>query len=63
VAGAGFGILSAHLAYLTHRNRWGRKSRILDEATLSPTWLPGGGLGVGLRWSPGQHSAAGPHRF
>ena len=26
VAGAGFGILSAHLAYLTHRNRWGRKS-------------------------------------
>ncbi len=26
VAGAGFGILSAHLAYLTHPNRWGRKS-------------------------------------
>jgi membrane-associated phospholipid phosphatase len=24
-AGAGFGILAAHLAYLTHRNRWGRK--------------------------------------
>jgi hypothetical protein len=24
-AGAGFGILSAHLAYLTHQNRWGRK--------------------------------------
>jgi hypothetical protein len=24
-AGAGFGILSAHIAYLTHRNRWGRK--------------------------------------
>jgi membrane-associated phospholipid phosphatase len=52
VAGAGFGILSAHLAYLTHRNRWGRKPRLLDEATLSPTWLPGG-VGIGLRWSPG----------
>lgn len=24
-AGAGFGILSAHLAYLSHRHRWGRK--------------------------------------
>jgi membrane-associated phospholipid phosphatase len=24
-AGAGFGMLGAHLAYLTHRNRWGRK--------------------------------------
>jgi len=52
VAGAGFGILSTHLAYLTHRNRWGRKPRLLDEASISPTWLPGGGVGVGLRWSP-----------
>jgi membrane-associated phospholipid phosphatase len=24
-AGAGIGILSAHIAYLTHRNRWGRQ--------------------------------------
>ena len=29
IAGAGFGILSAHLAYLSHRNRWGRKPTLL----------------------------------
>lgn len=52
VAGAGFGILSAHVAYLTHRNRWGRKPRLLDGATLSPTWIPGGGIGIGMRWTP-----------
>ncbi|TYZ11973.1 phosphatase PAP2 family protein [Hymenobacter lutimineralis] len=28
VAGAGLGILSAHLGYLTHRNRWGRKPNL-----------------------------------
>jgi membrane-associated phospholipid phosphatase len=27
-AGAGFGMLAAHLAYLTHRNRWGRKCEL-----------------------------------
>lgn len=52
VAGAGFGILSAHLAYLTHRNRWGRHSRILGETSFSPTYVPGGGLGLGLVWRP-----------
>ncbi|WP_019948927.1 phosphatase PAP2 family protein [Hymenobacter aerophilus] len=52
VAGAGFGILSAHLAYLTHRNRWGRHSRILGETSFAPTYVPGGGLGMGLVWRP-----------
>jgi membrane-associated phospholipid phosphatase len=36
-AGAGFGILSAHLAYLTHRNRWGRKC----DLSLVPTYNRG----------------------
>lgn len=54
VAGAGFGILSAHLAYLTHRNRWGRKSRFLDGTSFMPTWMPGGGMGLGLTWHPKQ---------
>ena len=46
VAGAGFGILSAHLAYLSHRNRWGRKAT---------------GRGVGdIGWTPpGARPAAG----
>ena len=52
VAGAGFGILSAHLAYLTHRNRWGRKPHILDGASFTPTMLPGGSLGLGMTWRP-----------
>ncbi|GAB3825905.1 phosphatase PAP2 family protein [Hymenobacter jeollabukensis] len=51
VAGAGFGILSAHLAYLSHRNRWGRKPRLLDGTTFTPTVYPGG-AGLGLTWRP-----------
>ncbi|MDX5444007.1 MAG: phosphatase PAP2 family protein [Hymenobacteraceae bacterium] len=35
-AGAGIGILSAHLAYLTHRNRWGRQ-----PFSLMPTYQNG----------------------
>ncbi|HEX8656368.1 MAG TPA: phosphatase PAP2 family protein [Hymenobacter sp.] len=50
-AGAGFGILSAHLAYLSHRNRWGRKS-IGRDVGFVPTWSPNGGAGVLLRWRP-----------
>ncbi|WP_185284616.1 phosphatase PAP2 family protein [Hymenobacter sp. NBH84] len=50
VAGAGFGILSAHLAYLTHRNRWGRKP-IGRDVGLTPLWVPGG-AGIGLVWRP-----------
>jgi membrane-associated phospholipid phosphatase len=32
--GAGIGILSAHAAYLSHRNRWGRKPTIVFAPTL-----------------------------
>lgn len=46
-AGAGIGILSSHLAYLSHRNRWGRKPTIV----FAPTYLygvPGINLSVNL---------------
>ncbi|MBC3538348.1 phosphatase PAP2 family protein [Rufibacter sediminis] len=35
--GAGIGMLSSHLAYLSHRNRWGRKPSIV----ASPTYIYG----------------------
>jgi membrane-associated phospholipid phosphatase len=41
VAGAGFGILSAHLGYLTHRNRWGRQPRLPKGMGFSPSWQTG----------------------
>ena len=50
VAGAGIGILSAHLAYLTHRNRWGRPARLPKGMSFMPLYLPGGGTGLGLTW-------------
>ena len=59
-AGAGFGILSAHLAYLSHRHRWGRRPVERPGVGLaplpgpswqaSPTLLPGGGPGLCLTW-------------
>ncbi|MCC2547942.1 phosphatase PAP2 family protein [Hymenobacter sp. BT175] len=55
VAGAGVGILSAHLAYLTHRNRWGRKPRVLgsvDTWSVSPVYYAGAtglNLTIGLK--------------
>ena len=48
VAGAGFGILSAHLAYLTHRNRWGRKA-IGPDIGFAPTFY-GNTPGLSLTW-------------
>ena len=51
VAGAGFGILSAHLAYLSHRNRWGRKP-IGRDLSVVPLWNPTGGTGVSVTWRP-----------
>jgi membrane-associated phospholipid phosphatase len=33
--GAGIGILSAHAAYLSHRNRWGRKPTIVFTPTMT----------------------------
>ena len=54
IAGAGFGILSAHLAYLSHRNRWGRKAtgRGIGDTSFTPMWTPAGGAGLGFRWQP-----------
>jgi hypothetical protein len=62
-AGAGFGILSAHLAYLTHRHRWGRHPADRSGVGLgqpvvpsrgswqaNPTILPGGTPGVNFTW-------------
>ena len=49
-AGAGIGILSAHLAYLSHRHRWGRKPS--DTGALfrvSPRYYAGS-TGVSLQW-------------
>ena len=52
-AGAGFGILSAHLAYLTHRNRWGHRPNGAGLGWhLTPAYWPGGTSGVCLRWQP-----------
>ena len=47
IAGAGFGILSAHLAYLSHRNRWGREP-LGHDVGLLPSWSPAGGTGSAL---------------
>ncbi|WP_460503699.1 phosphatase PAP2 family protein [Hymenobacter agri] len=51
VAGAGFGILSAHLAYLSHRNRWGRKS-IGRDIGMTPAYFGNGATGVSVSWRP-----------
>jgi len=54
IAGAGFGILSAHLAYLSHRNRWGNKptGRGIGDTSFVPMWTPNGGMGLSLNWQP-----------
>ena len=51
VAGAGFGILSAHLAYLSHRNRWGRKA-VGRDVGLAPAYFGNGAPGLTLTWRP-----------
>jgi membrane-associated phospholipid phosphatase len=51
VAGAGFGILSAHLAYLSHRNRWGRKPLGRDIG-MAPAYFGNGTPGLTLSWHP-----------
>ncbi|SMB95276.1 phosphoesterase PA-phosphatase related [Hymenobacter roseosalivarius DSM 11622] len=50
-AGAGVGILSAHLAYLSHRNRWGRQPRLPAGMSFSPTYY-GGAPGLSFTWRP-----------
>ncbi|WP_216688832.1 phosphatase PAP2 family protein [Hymenobacter siberiensis] len=54
VAGAGFGILSAHVAYLTHRNRWGHKptGRGIGDTSFMPMWTPAGATGLCFTWRP-----------
>ncbi|MEJ7659370.1 MAG: phosphatase PAP2 family protein [Hymenobacter sp.] len=50
VAGAGFGILSAHLGYLTHRYRWGHRPEG-TASTLHVTPLyHAGATGLTLNW-------------
>jgi membrane-associated phospholipid phosphatase len=47
LVGAGIGILSSHVAYLSHRNRWGRKPSVV----VLPTYIfgtPGIGLALDL---------------
>jgi membrane-associated phospholipid phosphatase len=50
VAGAGFGILSAHLAYLTHRYRWGhRPEGTAATFRVAPLYYAGA-TGLTLNW-------------
>jgi hypothetical protein len=46
LAGAGIGILSTNIAYLTHRYRWANKN---SNLTVFPTYSNGPGLYVGYR--------------
>lgn len=50
VAGAGAGILSAHLGYLTHRNRWGRQP-LPGKYSVLPMLYPGA-TGLTVVWKP-----------
>lgn len=38
LAGAGIGILSTNIVYLTHQNKWGRKHKKLQGAVVTPTF-------------------------
>ena len=49
VAGAGIGILSAQLASLSHRYRWGRRSLLSAGTSLSPSYV-GGAPGCSFTW-------------
>jgi membrane-associated phospholipid phosphatase len=44
-AGAGIGILSTNIAYLTHQNRWGHRSNLLSKAMLMPA-IGNGSYGI-----------------
>jgi hypothetical protein len=48
--GAGIGIFSTNLAYITHRNRWPKKNSILSNMSVTPSWSQGTtGLNMVLR--------------
>ncbi|MEO5976773.1 MAG: phosphatase PAP2 family protein [Chryseolinea sp.] len=42
LAGAGIGILSTNLAYLTHQNKWGHRRNVLSKASITPSFGKGG---------------------
>jgi membrane-associated phospholipid phosphatase len=48
LAGAGFGILSANLVYLTHQYRWGKKN---GHAMIMPTYERGPGMYLSYRFN------------
>jgi len=53
LVGAGIGILSTNLAYLTHQNKWGhqtgRPKKVKKDVVLSPFYYKGSiGAGVGM---------------
>ena len=50
VAGAGFGILSAHLGYLTHRYRWGQRPEGTASALHVAPLYYAGATGLTLNW-------------
>ncbi len=50
VAGAGIGILSAHVAYLTHRHRWGRKPGKATSSLRAAPLYYAGATGLTLQW-------------
>ena len=57
--GAGIGILSSHVAYLSHRNRWGRKPTVV----LAPTYLYGvPGISLAFNFDE-MHKRKTPHAF
>lgn len=49
-AGAGFGILAAHLGYLTHRYRWGHKPAGMAASFRVAPLYYAGATGLTLNW-------------
>ncbi len=49
-AGAGFGILSAHLGYLSHRYRWGHRPKDMAGSWRVTPLYYGGATGLTLNW-------------
>jgi membrane-associated phospholipid phosphatase len=48
LAGAGIGIFSTNIAYLTHQNRWGHK-KLKHETMVIPTYGQGPGVYLSYR--------------
>jgi membrane-associated phospholipid phosphatase len=41
LVGAGVGIFSTNLAYLTHQNKWGKKHKLFSRTTIVPSYALG----------------------